>query len=63
MQEQSENEITLNYIGRVNSPYKEKFAIPRQPGLVSAARGSITLLSTANNQELVRGIPRKSRFF
>ena len=63
MQEQSENEITLNYIGRVNSPYKEKFAIPRQPGLVSAARGSITLLSTANNQDLVRGIEQFSHLW
>jgi tRNA-Thr(GGU) m(6)t(6)A37 methyltransferase TsaA len=63
MQEQSEDAITLNYIGRVNSPYKEKFAIPRQPGLVSAARGSITLLSTANNEELVRGIEQFSHLW
>jgi tRNA-Thr(GGU) m(6)t(6)A37 methyltransferase TsaA len=63
MQEQSEDAITLNYIGRVNSPYKEKFAIPRQPGLVSAARGSIKLLSTANNEELVRGIEQFSHLW
>jgi tRNA-Thr(GGU) m(6)t(6)A37 methyltransferase TsaA len=63
MQEQSNDEITLNFIGRVNSPYKEKFAIPRQPGLVSAARGSVTLLSTANNEELVRGIEQFSHLW
>lgn len=63
MEELSEDEITLNYIGRVNSPYKEKFAIPRQPGLVSAARGSITLLSTSNNLELVRGIEQFSHLW
>jgi len=63
MPEQNNEEITLNYIGRVNSPYKEKFAIPRQPGLVSAARGSITLLSTANNEELVRGIEQFSHLW
>ncbi len=48
--------IALNYIGKVSSPYKEKFAIPRQPGLVSAAKGSITLLGDANTPELVRGL-------
>lgn len=48
--------ISLNYIGRVSSPYKEKFAIPRQPGLVSAAKGSIMLLGDANTIELVRGL-------
>jgi tRNA-Thr(GGU) m(6)t(6)A37 methyltransferase TsaA len=63
MQEQPDNQITFNYIGRVNSPYKEKFAIPRQPGLVSAARGSITFLSTANNEELVRGIEQFSHLW
>jgi len=56
MQEQTDNQITFTYIGRVNSPYKEKFAIPRQPGLVSAARGSISLINDANNEELLRGI-------
>ncbi|MFB0982333.1 MAG: TrmO family methyltransferase, partial [Alteromonadaceae bacterium] len=63
MQEQSDDKITLNFIGRVNSPYKEKFAIPRQPGLVSAAKGRITLLSTANNEELVRGIEQFSHLW
>jgi len=48
--------ISLNYIGKVSSPYKEKFAIPRQPGLVSAAKGNITLINDANSPELVRGL-------
>jgi tRNA-Thr(GGU) m(6)t(6)A37 methyltransferase TsaA len=51
-----QNSIALNYIGKVSSPYKEKFAIPRQQGLVSAAKGSITLLGDANTPELVRGL-------
>ena len=63
MQEQPDNQITFNYIGRVDSPYKEKFAIPRQPGLVSAARGCIKLLSSANNEELVRGIEQFSHLW
>ncbi|XQW86586.1 tRNA (N6-threonylcarbamoyladenosine(37)-N6)-methyltransferase TrmO [Thalassotalea piscium] len=48
--------FSFNPIGIVNSPYKEKFAIPRQPGLVSAAHGSISLINDANNQELLRGL-------
>ncbi|MBA6262470.1 tRNA (N6-threonylcarbamoyladenosine(37)-N6)-methyltransferase TrmO [Colwellia sp. Bg11-12] len=63
MQEQPSNQITFNYIGRVNSPYKEKFAIPRQPGLVSAAKGSISLIDNANNEELLRGIEQFSHLW
>ena len=50
------NSITLDFIGEVDSPYKEKFAIPRQPGLVTAAKGKITLRDIYNNEELVRGL-------
>jgi tRNA-Thr(GGU) m(6)t(6)A37 methyltransferase TsaA len=63
MQEQPSSQITFNYIGRVNSPYKEKFAIPRQPGLVSAAKGSISLIDNANNEELLRGIEQFSHLW
>jgi len=63
MQNQTDNQITFTYIGRVNSPYKEKFAIPRQPGLVSAAKGSISLINDANNEELVRGIEQFSHLW
>jgi len=58
-----EDQITFNFIGRINSPYKEKFAIPRQPGLVSAAKGSITLINQANNEELVRGLEQFSHLW
>jgi tRNA-Thr(GGU) m(6)t(6)A37 methyltransferase TsaA len=57
------NQISFGYIGQINSPYKEKFAIPRQPGLVNAAKGSITLLNDANNEELVRGIEQFSHIW
>ena len=43
-------------IGVVHSPYKEKFAIPRQPGLVDAAKGSIELDGACNHPDLVRGL-------
>jgi len=55
--------ISLNYIGKVSSPYKEKFAIPRQPGLVSAAKGNITLLGEANTPDIVRGLEQFSHIW
>lgn len=63
MKEPNNDQISFNIIGRVNSPYKEKFAIPRQPGLVSAAKGSISLINDANNEELVRGIEQFSHLW
>ncbi|MCB1751844.1 MAG: tRNA (N6-threonylcarbamoyladenosine(37)-N6)-methyltransferase TrmO [Gammaproteobacteria bacterium] len=36
--------IEFDTIGIVHSPYKEKFGVPRQPGLVPQARGSVELL-------------------
>lgn len=50
-------------IGVVESPYQEKFAIPRQPNLVSAAKGRIILTGLANNSELVRDIEQFSHLW
>jgi tRNA-Thr(GGU) m(6)t(6)A37 methyltransferase TsaA len=55
--------IEFNIIGQVNSPYKEKFAIPRQPGLVNSAKGTITLIGDANNAELVRDLEQFSHIW
>lgn len=55
--------VQFDVIGRVSSPYVEKFAIPRQPGLVKSARGKITLLNEANNLELVRGLEQFSHIW
>ncbi|MBL4822953.1 MAG: tRNA (N6-threonylcarbamoyladenosine(37)-N6)-methyltransferase TrmO [Colwellia sp.] len=57
------NKIEFNIIGQVNSPYKEKFAIPRQPGLVTSAKGAITLTGKANNAELVRELAQFSHIW
>jgi tRNA-Thr(GGU) m(6)t(6)A37 methyltransferase TsaA len=57
------NSVEFNIIGHVNSPYKEKFAIPRQPGLVSSAKGTITLSGDANNPELVRELAQFSHIW
>lgn len=37
-------EFVFNQIGTVRSPYKEKFAVPRQPGLVEDGGGELVLL-------------------
>ncbi|GEM74058.1 tRNA (N6-threonylcarbamoyladenosine(37)-N6)-methyltransferase TrmO [Vibrio sagamiensis] len=47
-------------IGWVESPYKEKFAVPRQPRLVTAARSRVKLIGKANCPEAVRGLEQFS---
>lgn len=43
-------------IGRANTPYKEKFAVPRQALLAPSAKGEIILLDEYNNLEIIRGL-------
>ena len=50
-------------IGIVRSPYKEKFAVPRQPGLVPSARSEIILQGEANALEAVRGLEQFSHLW
>ncbi len=49
-------EFTLKSIGLVHSCYREKFGIPRQPGLVKSARGSIELLPPCDREEMYRDL-------
>lgn len=50
-------------IGVVESPYQEKFAVPRQPGLVSAADAKILLTNEYNHQDLIKGIEQYSHLW
>lgn len=43
-------------VGIISSPFREKFAIPRQPGLAPAATGEIHLLGDHNREETIRGL-------
>jgi len=43
-------------IGTVHSCFREKFGIPRQPGLVRAARGYLELLPEYDRAEALRGL-------
>ena len=46
----------LTPIGYIQTPFKEKFGIPRQPGLAPDARGILTLSPPYNAPEAVRGL-------
>jgi tRNA-Thr(GGU) m(6)t(6)A37 methyltransferase TsaA len=48
--------FTFAPIGVIHSCFKEKFGIPRQPGLVPAARAVLELLPPYNRAEAVRGL-------
>ncbi|NLS13140.1 tRNA (N6-threonylcarbamoyladenosine(37)-N6)-methyltransferase TrmO [Vibrio sp. SM6] len=54
---------SINPIGHIESPYKEKFAVPRQPRLVPAATSRVKLVGAANNLESVRGIEQFSHLW
>lgn len=57
------NKVTFDIIGHISSPFKEKFAIPRQPGLVGAANGQVLLADKSNNIELVKGLEQFSHIW
>lgn len=46
----------FNVIGTIESPYKQKFAIPRQPGLIAEAKGKLILSPPYAEDDIVRGI-------
>lgn len=48
--------FTFQQIGVIHSPWKEKFAVPRQPGLVTHGGGELHLLPPYNQSDTVRGL-------
>ncbi|WP_416380734.1 tRNA (N6-threonylcarbamoyladenosine(37)-N6)-methyltransferase TrmO [Gilliamella sp. B2840] len=50
-------------IGIIHSPYSEKFAVPRQPNLVTAGQGELHLLSPYNNPVSVKGLEQFSHLW
>ncbi|MBG6248797.1 MULTISPECIES: tRNA (N6-threonylcarbamoyladenosine(37)-N6)-methyltransferase TrmO [Symbiopectobacterium] len=46
----------FDQIGVIRSPYKEKFAVPRQPGLIEDGDGELHLLPPYHQPEAVRGL-------
>ncbi|KAB8312902.1 tRNA (N6-threonylcarbamoyladenosine(37)-N6)-methyltransferase TrmO [Erwinia endophytica] len=50
------NAFSFQQIGTIRSPWKEKFAVPRQPGLIQDGGGELYLLPPYNQPEAVRGL-------
>ena len=48
--------ITISPVAMVRSPFREKFGIPRQPGLICDVPSQVILLPPFNHQEAVRGL-------
>ena len=57
------SQFSFNTIGLIRSPYKEKFAIPRQPGLVEDGDGELELIAPYNQPESVRGLEEFSHLW
>lgn len=51
-----EEKVTLQVIGVIHSCYREKFGIPRQPGLVTTQTATLELLPPYNRPEAVKGL-------
>ena len=49
-----EDKYSLDVIGVIHSCYREKFGIPRQPGLVSEQTATLELLPPQNRPEAVK---------
>jgi len=50
------NQLSVHTIGIIHSPFKEKFGVPRQPGLVKGNIGQIELLKPWNREEALQGL-------
>nr|WP_294614971.1 tRNA (N6-threonylcarbamoyladenosine(37)-N6)-methyltransferase TrmO [uncultured Gilliamella sp.] len=53
----------IDPIGIIHSPYSEKFAVPRQPNLVSAGQGELHLLPPYNDPNSVKGLEQFSHLW
>jgi tRNA-Thr(GGU) m(6)t(6)A37 methyltransferase TsaA len=55
--------IQIEPIGIIRTPYKQKFAIPRQPGLVKSAEAQIEFLADYQDPNTLRGIEQFSHLW
>jgi tRNA-Thr(GGU) m(6)t(6)A37 methyltransferase TsaA len=55
--------IAIQPIAFIRTPYKQKFAVPRQPGLADAAQGRIEFTPAFNNPDYIRGIQQFSHLW
>lgn len=57
------NSLCLSPIAVVESPFDEKFSVPRQPELVAEGKGRLRLLPPYNQLDAVRGIEQFSHLW
>jgi tRNA-Thr(GGU) m(6)t(6)A37 methyltransferase TsaA len=55
--------LNISPIGFIRSPYREKFGIPRQPGIVRSARFYIEFLDDYYREEAFRGLDEFSHIW
>lgn len=55
--------MSISPIAHIRTPFKEKFAVPRQPGIADAAIGDIVFTPEFENQDFVRGIEEFSHLW
>jgi tRNA-Thr(GGU) m(6)t(6)A37 methyltransferase TsaA len=53
----------FQFIGRIHSCFKDKFGVPRQPGLAPGARASLEVFEPFNREEAWRGIEEFSHIW
>jgi tRNA (adenine37-N6)-methyltransferase len=58
-----ESSWSIPPIGILHSPFKEKFGIPRQPGLAPSARSMLEILPPYDRDEAFRGLERFSHIW
>ena len=47
------SDYSISAVGHIQSPYKQKFAIPRQPRLVPQAKAKLIFTAEFNREEFV----------
>ena len=57
------NSLQITPIGHIASPYKEKFAVPRQPGLIQDGGGQLIFHAPYNHPDAVRGLEQFSHLW
>ncbi len=55
--------LTLQPIATVESPFKEKFGLPRQPGLIKSANARLKILPPFDQPDAFRGIEKASHLW
>ncbi len=56
MTQHKRSSFQFEQVGIIHSCYRQKFGIPRQPGIVTAAEAELELLPPFNQENMIRGL-------